>query len=795
MTARALSYLHVLAALILWLSTASVAHGQGAAPFLPDPISTIRLHRLLEGLTQSEDARWPAIEKLHDEYLAEFARLRAERIVPWLVRLGPEWSVDHRSLEEGKRIVAQIVAADERLFAGLGALLGEDHVPGLALARDRRLRERLNASFAPLTRIAPNTAALADSVRVADLTPAVRAALEPELQAYERKAAPLHRRVWEKSMAAVEEDLKASGEANDSASARRGEATALKQQLADLDRSTARRLLALAPFPDRRELLFRLGRANHGVDADFGGAWIEMAFRLALQSPELSEEARRSAREAYRAWSEAEDPFLQRLSALDRSDPDWTDELRVIESERDILRQRVIDRLTQGSEEWVVTIRPRWQALSEGRHPIEFDPFDREFLRSAPALRPPSGDAAWLPPPISDARVERLIVRLGLDADAASVVRSLRADAESRADEALWPLIDRVRTARDSLWREEGGDFRQDAAALAAMDEAKGALLEACAAADDAFYQDIAAALGDRLDDAGRMELALSRASRTLERLAIGDWAMYLPWDRIVRPVDPIAVIDGLPLSHDERATVRKALLAHLPEILAAAEKRALAQRGLCELMDSLFDLERQASERLDAAVDDAERDAARAARVAMRDAVDAETDRRSDARLAADRAVRARFGEVVELLSGNLRREAIEGYERRAVPEFFADPRAPWPWFDRVLSSTSLSAAERESVAALREGTALAYFETIVAFADHRRTPIARDTDPHAGGGGRRARELEILFRRDEISARSIARLRRLLPSDEIRRAAELDDYERRVEVVSPVHIRFVEE
>lgn len=561
-----------------------------------------------------------------------------------------------------------------------------------------------------------------------------------------------------------------------------------------LDRATSRALVPELDLVEARRVRWSLDRL-HGFEGEQGQAWLEVCFQLALVCGQLDDAARIEARATYRQWAEEDaanaDAIAEILPTTSGA------ELAAARRRRQEANSAWTNRLLQTDAPWAVAIRDRWMNLVNGRSAHELAPFDPAFLLEAPTPRPYDHDARWRPRALSAERVEALADRLRLDQETRIIVRSLFADSRDRWHAELAELAAAVRQAEGAMRRLEGRRVELDPGGIGGVRAARSALRNAVARIDEAFYDDLAALLAPGLDAAGMTEIELSRMSRELERLGVGDWAMGILPEMIVRPVDPIAVLDSLPLDEASRSPARAAILASRPEIIAAARARAEVEAGGSQETQAWsqrgFDLQARAQ---DQEATEEDRAAARAGIAEAWEKVERLQHDSIAARLQADRAIRERFDEAIAHLDEPLLLEASERYERRAVPEFFMDPRSAQPALDRATALDALPEATRAAVAALQGACRADLARLARRFGDHRRlAPVfATGPDRAARDAERRRAELAILFERDERSARVVSALRRLLDDEQRALVRGLDDYERRTEAPRRIFIRFAE-
>ncbi|MHC5023196.1 MAG: hypothetical protein ACYTGG_04710 [Planctomycetota bacterium] len=182
----------VLLAAAAILLPARLAPGQGTMGVLPDPISTSELNGYAARLRLS-DQQWQALETIHDEYKAEFRRLREGEINEFLDSMRsiqgsggfPERDVLEQFLERMEKLTDRIEAIDRRLFDRLVPFLSDDQVA--ALPRARLARERKRYAQQEMLSMGATLVDLSALLLDIDLEPAERERVDSILQPYEAR--------------------------------------------------------------------------------------------------------------------------------------------------------------------------------------------------------------------------------------------------------------------------------------------------------------------------------------------------------------------------------------------------------------------------------------------------------------------------------------------------------------------------------------------------------------------------------------------------------------------------------
>lgn len=767
---------------LLLVGTSQVAVGQGTAPDLPDPISTVRLHRLLEDVFPVDDARWPAAEAAHDEYLrrarVDLAPLRASTLTA-VARSCATANPDPQDLAAVRRFGAALAAEENRLFDAIAALAGNERQAEVERARARRGSERVRDLMGSLNGVrSVGIGLVGEFARRHVVDPVQREAIAEPLRLYEYKLAPRVRRAAEHTLDSYRDAARAVRDAglpdfppadpaaaeqwwrihSDAGAAERAKANAELVAIQRLDRDLLAKLAAGLSFDVHQRVRYDATVRSSPLRRCDSEAWIEVLFQLALRSPELDASDKAAALAEYEFWTHADEAMTANIPPFGMT----ADEREAFQAAHEARRLRSNERLTElmnSKESWVANVRDRWRSLVNGRTPYELAPFDDGFLFEQPTPAPYDHSRRFRPRPIAKARVEALVERLRLDEGQCATALNLQEDHRALWNDAMNSASAKVLEAESSLWASRRQSDNSDGTPQEMIDEIvnlRMAVLAEAERLDDAFYANLRAVLAGTCSESDEDEIALSRLSRRLECLGTGDWSMYVSDDQRNRPVDPVAVVDTLGLDADQRANVRTALLSQSETLLANARSRAKAHAG---------------------------------------QEWPSQSDEPMTIRLTAERAVRAAFADAIATLPEETRFDAEVEYERRAHPEFFADPRAPFSLLDRAERLPNLDDERRGAVNALRLAATNAYGRLAIAVGDARRSaPEADRADLSALHSKRRLLIAGLVFDRDESSARTVAALRRLLTPEEQASVRGLNDYERRVETVPSVFIRFVD-
>ena len=196
-------------ALVMLLSVAPAASGQGTSRTLPDPISGRDLSAYARRLGLSASQRL-AVDVDHEEYLADFRILRDTEITEYMEESGnlmrsflysPDSKQARKSLVELDRLTGRIKSYDARLFDAMQAILTEDQLVRLARVRQMRERTRNRSGLVRFVEYA-NAGARVDLSRVMDgldLRTETRDEVDPILTTYEGELTRASKRLFDET--------------------------------------------------------------------------------------------------------------------------------------------------------------------------------------------------------------------------------------------------------------------------------------------------------------------------------------------------------------------------------------------------------------------------------------------------------------------------------------------------------------------------------------------------------------------------------------------------------------------
>jgi hypothetical protein len=478
------------------------ARGQGTDGSTADPISTADLMRYAERLSLSPQQR-TALERLHDEYKAEFRVLRDGEIAAFMDKAGrlggvmPTRDTMEELVDELDRVQLKIRLLDERMLDRLSPMLTEQQAA--LLPRIRQHRERARYSTTQLQQMMSLSGRrpidLGDMWIGMDVPPDVFEAVDPMIAAYERELTVRLRelnesvtRMYLDLFQAIEdagfaemnvleggedpEEMQRFGQLMQQVwidlMKRIGD---IAGEITELDRRTLRSVTSLMPPLAARDLETRY-YARAFPEVSFALATGEnAAFDAMVEVEPLTVEERESIAsivdELHRRLDRIRDQAIevveeqrQRFSMFDPGGEDnaeLAERLAALREESITVRGQVMTQLAEGlgaerfAEIQAAALKARAGAGSsepEETGPIAADLSDPRVQDEARW----SGDA-FVKPRISHADVRRYANRLGLNDGLRDVVASMHADYAARYRELA--EIATLKKANAELWRHD----------------------------------------------------------------------------------------------------------------------------------------------------------------------------------------------------------------------------------------------------------------------------------------------------------------------------------------------------
>ncbi len=178
-------------AVIATFATAQHVRAQGTQGALPDPITTPELMRYADRLGLSGEQR-RALERLHDEYRAEFKVLREGEIEEFvngmrgMQGMMPERKQFQDFMRKWERVYGRVTQVDDRLFSRMQELLTDEQMHMLPRIRMARERQRYT-SMQGMMMMGSQAVDLSEIANELDMAPAERHAIDPALALYEKR--------------------------------------------------------------------------------------------------------------------------------------------------------------------------------------------------------------------------------------------------------------------------------------------------------------------------------------------------------------------------------------------------------------------------------------------------------------------------------------------------------------------------------------------------------------------------------------------------------------------------------
>jgi Spy/CpxP family protein refolding chaperone len=791
------------------------ALAQGTNGALPDPISSRELLTYAERLRLSSAQR-TAIEQVHDDYREEFRALREGEIANLLGRVDVfQGSVPKRKdveplMKDLDRLADRIRAIDDRFFDRIGPLLSEEQfvlLPRIRLARER-YRYQTVQTTGMIRQAGRMPVELGTILAGLDLSPEVRAAVDPALEGFEMRLTRALREVNESVSSMMLDAVTQFEEAgltdidfSDMASMSPEQLQAFQQTMttvwATLQAKILEQASELAEIDDRG---FRAIHASlpESVGRDFKAEYHAEAYPdAAFTRPQID----RRGLERSLAGDEVTEEQRQALRALyeeyrDRLDTIANDAVTMIKEARPKLMSTMSWDGGGNMDAWTEYHRRLGEyqqmvaALTEdiarrGRElvgPDLYDSIAHRAARGAGSDEMAVAEAAAVPqtvnadpaefatidmllaPRISRADIARYAERLGGDDATRDLLNAVHIDYVQRFESL--DAITRLTEASRRVWRTEDGVVLPPSAEdLEALARQRRAAIDAVLATDDAFFDDVKTVVEEArhptIEELRReRRRQVYRPPQAMQVYGFGSVSS-------ASGVDLLEVVDGLRLAPPDRAIIDPILDDYAERTTPILRDRLMAQIELQLAMDGWTS--RMSS-------NDAEEGVAQWQ--TYQTAMQAPTERVSGFAKAIETANRETADKLTSALAGESGARLRDAFRRRAYPEIYADPIAVHEQITRALALDDVTAAQREQLTDL----ALSYrpryedlSERLIAITSSRMDLVTFEADDWREFQQRERERERLVYDRNELSFRAIGRLRTILSEAQIGRIGGL--------------------
>ncbi|MAH67257.1 MAG: hypothetical protein CMJ27_12930 [Phycisphaerae bacterium] len=611
------SLFRLLVIAVALLGIRAAAFGQGASGEVPDPMGLRETRELFERYVDLDDSDWLLIEAMHDDYLADFETLRDGPIAAFLevgralrasnTGMMPSLERLEDYFDAWRSVVGSVHRLDERFFASVAAIVGEEAVEGVERARLVRRRRAdaaavmgglslrdtsLDDAFWSMTPTAEEFAAVDDVLRgLESSTPRlVRAVavgtVESILEVARRLEKAGYGGVTEADMNDGDRGREIMQAVSEAYAGAMSEIYDSRAKLMDREIAAARlfrdrleparwrkikRRWATRTFPEAH-IGFEIGGDGPGVE--------KIAAEVRALLPEDSRD-RVIVDEILSAWYRNDDRLTDQMIVLGRdimrvlfeqnglqNGPVLEDELEAMASSRQALRAKttesLIALLPEASREAVMSDLAGREATGEaGRDGSRAGVAEGGVaVDDAPLEAGPGGSTFRIVNPIAIDELEFMLDLFGLEATDRDVARSLHADYLDAWAGEVAPILE-VAAARTPY--EDDDAFGEEA--LLQNDEYLAAV-QATRRLDDRLFDDFATAIGTSITparlEAVRLQRIFDRAIDVESLSSTGVFAASAP------EKSPFEIIDGMDFDPTTRANAIAALLPEVPGLREA---------------------------------------------------------------------------------------------------------------------------------------------------------------------------------------------------------------------------------
>jgi hypothetical protein len=776
------------------LTAANKTLAQGTFGSVPDPITSRDLDNMAERLALS-DQQVLAISEFHTTYLQNFRTLRDGEIQRWLddvQDIANDFDLSKRREVETavrtlNRLMQRVRSLDEQFFDEMQNLLTEEqsrHMPRVRLARERvRYGTEMTRG---MDFINPGVRVdLTEIVLGMNVSPDVMKMIDPILETYERQLTFGARKLFDTGINMILDLLKELEQRGFTTGRPDNPVIALAlfeafqeiwdelsvdlqkdaKALADLNRSTYRRLATNVPDHVLRELRTRYYRQAYPEAAAIGAS-AQREFDAALLLDELPDDLYDSIEAmAMTHWRNQDRIANQIADLLDerRADLSIRNMMRRSEDERQNEIDELRDRARAADESALATLHSmlgeeRTNQLASVRPDRSAQPSARERFRQQAAANAMDAQQviSRVPNRISPNDLKHIVDVLELTDDQAMILESLHdsylASYRVVTEQHLTPLRDMARelAAAGLDIRNTSAEHGESVIKLYRMQrDAFNAVREI----DDAFYEDI------------KLTVVASDQATTVDRLRLqrerGSFYFMQP-DTMGGPfatmgsesnIDITELLRESHLASSLEPTLDRALLDYEREATQLVRDRWYASMDVMQAMQVM------ASRREDR----------RAYREIMRNA--SATSQRTTRAL--ESLNRSMLSTLLEALPSDAAHALQHQYRQRAFPSVFDDPRTAEPKLDAAMNLANLAQSQRDR---LRD--AAVNYRTAYAQIANRMFEVHESR-----GGENRGRNamdhfnaLERLrFERNEVNDQLRRQLRAILNDEQIKQIGGL--------------------
>lgn len=812
------------------LMTTGAACAQGTSGQLPEPLSAQDLTRFLDRYVRPTAAQWDTIDTFHEQYKTEFKRLRDGEIEEFLEKSKKlqgtmpqratveEWTKDH------SRLFAKIKTLDGRLFDQIQGNMEDEQVR--AMPRVKLARERATYRNQMMMGMAGGMPAdLSEVLAGLELGRSDFAPLDPTLISYEsqltRKLGELNDStgnmivtlfdaltaagfgdVDNEQLMKDPEKMKAFMEVMQQAfkdATKKGRE--LSGDIAKLNHRTRKALMPLLP-PDkvvrfRRDFVARaypfFGAVDTGTDT---------TLKTAMRLKALTDDQRAALKQTLDAWMRDDERLENELMEamdevnLSRSPMDFG------QTNKEDPAQQALEKLREKRLETAAAAVNNAKAIVGPDLAIKLDqpggPGQDALLAEAGDAAPQGANQAegeLATPTVADgsvnggdmfisAKISAPVIavwsrRLELDDGQRAILDALHSDYLQQWQTNVDPRITAIGAASTAAYAQPNPTKQGDAepqwvapteAALDALYAARLAAMQEVEKVEQAFLENVRLSVVDEAHKPVFELIALDRSLFT-DVGSLG-WATNLDGNREGQV--NIAGVVAEALDDTDLATAAAIVIGHADALKTTTR----------EVRRTTFENQRNAEKlgaRMQAAMKDGDSAISAAVDVDYQKQIKVTQEQANAAGALRRDAVRKVLAELKEKLPPEEARKVERGYKRGAFPRAYADSRSAEPLIERARNLSDLTEQQTKDLAVLSEEFQPAYEQVADKMADLNRdaeNPMGGDPDEWQKWQERQNKLARLRFERDEVSMKTVRKLKQLLTEEQVKRIPGLMAY-----------------